>query len=220
MALEPVAGPAVPHVYSHPLIDWGAAIAGSLVAITIGILLAILGVAVGASAMNPWQGASEQAQAWTIAGGLYLAFSNLVALQLGAFVAARAARWPDHHDGMLQGIVVWALSFTVAAAVLGLGLGGLFAEGTSVREAASAAVDAAQAATGEATGATPQLTPAETDAVQDAAAMTAWWAFATLALGAVGAIAGGKLGSEHPNWSARERTPARNHASRPYLTNT
>jgi hypothetical protein len=205
MALEPVAGPEGPHVYSHPLIDWGAAIAGSLIAIAIGAGLAILGVAVGASAINPWQGTSEQAQAWTIAGGLYLAFSNLVALQLGAFVAARAARWPDHHDGMLQGIVVWALSFTVAAAVLGLGLGGLFAEGTSVREAAGAAVDAAQAATGEPTGATPQLTPDETDAVQDAAAMTAWWAFATLALGAVGAVAGGKLGADHPNWHSRGR---------------
>src|SRR5262249_21755886 len=126
MALEPVTRPQVSHVYSHPLIDWGAAIAGSLVAITIGMVFAILGVAVGATAMKPWQGASGQAQAWTIGGGLYLAFSNLVALQLGAFIAARAARWPDHHDGMLQGIVVWALSFTVAAAVLGLGLGGLF----------------------------------------------------------------------------------------------
>ena len=205
MALEPVAGPSAPQVYSHPLIDWGAAVAGSLIAITIGFVLAILGVAVGASALNPWQGASEQAQAWTIAGGLYLAFSNLVALQLGAFVAARAARWPDHHDGMLQGLVVWALSFTVAAAVLGLGIGGLFTDGTSVREAAGAAVGAAQAATGEATGAAPQLTPAETDAVQDAAAMTAWWAFATLVLGAVGAVAGGKLGSDHPNWHSRDR---------------
>ena len=207
MALETAPGQGVLHIYSHPLIDWGAVIAGALVAITVGFGLAILGVAVGASALNPWEGTSEQAPAWTIAGGLYLAFSNLVALQLGAFVAARAARWPDHHDGMLQGLVVWALAFTVAAGALGLGLGGLITDGTSVREAAGAAVDAAQAATGEATGAAPQLTPAETDALQDAAAMTAWWAFATLALGAVGAIAGGKLGSDHPNWTARERAP-------------
>ena len=57
----------------------------------------------------------------------------------------------------------------------------------------------------EATGAAQQLTPSETDAVQDAAALTAWWAFATMVLGAVGAIAGGKLGSEHPDWHARER---------------
>jgi hypothetical protein len=203
MALEPGAA-ARPHVYTHPLVDWGAVIAGTAIAIALGFALNILGVAVGASALNPWVGTSEQAPQWTIAGGLYVAFANLVAIQIGAFVAARAARWSDHHDGMLQGAVVWALSFLIAAAGLGLGLGGILSEGTGVREAASAAVDAAQAATGEPTGAAPTLTPAETDAVQDAAALTAWWAFATMVLGAVGAVAGGKLGSDHPNWHARE----------------
>lgn len=203
MALEPVAA-ARPHVHPHTLVDWSAAIAGTAIAIALGFMFNVLGVAVGASALNPWIGTSEQAPEWTIAGGLYVAFANLVAIQLGAFVAARAARWPDHHDGMLQGIVVWALSFLIAAAGLGLGLGGILTDGAGVREAASAAVDAAQAATGEATGAAPQLTPAETDAVQDAAALTAWWAFATMALGAVGAVAGGKLGSDHPKWRERD----------------
>lgn len=204
MALEPVAA-ARPHVYTHPLVDWSAVIAGTAVAIALGFMLNILGVAVGASALNPWIGTSEQAPEWTVAGGLYVAFANLVAIQIGAFVAARAARWPDHHSGMLQGVVVWALAFLVAAGALGLGLGGILSEGTSAREAASAVVDAAQAATGEATGAAPTLTPAETDAVQDAAALTAWWAFATMALGAIGAVAGGKLGSDHPDWHAREK---------------
>lgn len=76
---------------------------------------------------------------------------------------------------------------------------------TTIGEVSGAAVNAAQAATGEATGATPQLTPAETDAVQDAAALTAWFAFAMMVMGAVGAIAGGKLGSDHPDWHDRER---------------
>jgi hypothetical protein len=204
MALEPIDATR-PRIYTHPLIDWGAIIAGTVVAIAVGFTLAILGVAVGATALNPWAGTSEQAPAWTIAGGLYLAFSNLVAIQLGAFVAVRAARWPDHHHGALQGMIVWALAFTVAAGVLGVGVGGILAGDASAREAAGAAVNAAQAVTGEPTNAAEQLTPSETDAVQDAAALTAWWAFATMVLGAVGAIAGGKLGSEHPHWHARER---------------
>jgi hypothetical protein len=207
MASEPVAERM--RVYPRPLVDWNAAIAGTAIAIGLGFMLNILGVAVGASALNPWTGTSEQAPAWTIAGGLYVAFASLVAIQIGAFVATRAARWPDHHDGMLQGLVVWALAFLVAAAGFGLGLGGILSEGTGVREAAGAAVDAAQAATGEATGAAAQLTPSETDAVQDAAALTAWWAFATMALGAVGAVAGGKLGSDHPNWRDREERTER-----------
>jgi len=204
MALEPIDATR-PRIYSHPLIDWGAIIAGTLVATAIGFALAILGVAVGATALNPWAGTSEQAPGWTIAGGLYLAFSNLVAIQVGAFVAVRAARWPDHHHGALQGMIVWALAFTIAGAALGLGVGGILSNDTGIRAAAGAAVDAAQAATGEPTNAAEQLTPSETDAVQDAAALTAWWAFATMVLGAVGAIAGGKLGSEHPHWHARER---------------
>ena len=205
MALEPVAVRPAPHPNSHPLVDWGSAIAGTLVAIAIGFALLVLGVAIGATAINPWQGASEQAPVWTIGGGLWIIFSNLVALQIGAFVAVRAARWPDHHSGMLQGLVVWALAFGVAATVLGFGVTSVLSGATSVADASGAAVNAAQAATGEGTGAAPALTPAETDAVQDAAALTAWWAFATMVLGAVGAIAGGKLGSEHPDWHARER---------------
>ena len=108
MALDPVVIHPAPHPYSHPLIDWGSAIAGTLVAIAIGFVLLLLGAAIGATAMNPWQGVSEQAPTWSIGGGLWVIFSNLVALQVGAFVAVRAARWPDHHSGMLQGLVVWA----------------------------------------------------------------------------------------------------------------
>ena len=187
MALDTVLVRPAPHPYSHPLVDWGAAIAGTLVAIAIGFALLVLGVAIGATAINPWQGASEQAPVWTIGGGLWVLFSNLVALQVGAFVAVRSARWPDHHSGMLQGLVVWALAFFVAAAVLGFGV-----------EVSGAAVNAAQAASGEATGATPQLTPAETDAVQDAAALTAWFAFAMMVMGAVGG---------YRRWQARLGSP-------------
>jgi hypothetical protein len=200
VALQPVVVRPAPHPYSHPLIDWGAAIAGTVVALAIGFALLVLGVAIGATAMNPWQGTSEQAPAWTIGGGLWLIFSNLVALQIGAFIAVRSARWPDHHSGMLQGLLVWALSFTVAAGVLGFGVSGVL-DGVT----ADKAVDAAQAVTGEATRAAEQLTPAETDALQDAAALTAWWAFAMMIFGGVGAIAGGKLGSEHPDWHERDR---------------
>src|SRR5689334_24103907 len=48
------------------------------------------------------------------------------------FVAVRSARWPDHHSGMLQGLLVWALSFTVAAAVLGFGVTGVLAHAQTI----------------------------------------------------------------------------------------
>lgn len=205
MSLEPVESARLVRPYTHPLIDWGSAIAGTLVAIAVGFTLLMLGVAIGATAMNPWQGASEQAPGWSIAGGLWVIFSNLVALQVGAYVAVRAARWPDHHGGLLQGMVVWALAFTVAAGALGFGVASVLTDGFSMSEAASRTVDAAQIATGEASGSAPTLTPDEVDAVQDATALTAWWAVGAMVLGAVGALAGGRLGSTHPDWHARDR---------------
>ncbi len=206
MAIEPVAIIAPPpHPYSHPLIDWGAAIAGTVVALAIGFTLLLLGVAIGATAMSPWQSASAQAPGWTVAGGLWIIFSNLVALQVGAFVAVRAARWPDHHTGMLQGLIVWALAFTIGAAVLGFGVSGILSGEHGL--SASRAVDVAQIATGEASHARETLTPDQVDAVQDATAMAAWWAVGAMVLGAIGAVAGGRLGYAHPDWHARERLP-------------
>lgn len=205
MSLEPVESARLVRPYTHPLIDWGAAIAGTLVAIALGFTLLMLGVAIGATAINPWQGASEQAPGWSIAGGLWVIFSNLVALQIGAYVAVRAARWPDHHGGLLQGMVVWALAFTVAAGALGFGVASVLTDGFSMSEAASRTVDAAQIATGETSGSAPTLTPDEVDAVQDATALTAWWAVGAMVLGAVGALAGGRLGSTHPDWHGRDR---------------
>jgi hypothetical protein len=209
MALELRAGPPAPiRIYEHPLIDWGAVIGGTVVAIAVGFTLTLLGVAIGATAINPWQPASEQAPGWTIGGGLWVVFSNLVAIQVGAFVAARAARWSDHHSGMLQGLMVWALAFVVAIAVVGAGIAGMLgaaADTTTLHKIVQGAADAAQTATGEPSGAASQLSTAETDAVQDAAALTAWWAFAFMVLGGVGAVAGGRLGAEHPDWHARHK---------------
>ena len=204
-------GPAAVHIYNHPLIDWGAVIGGTLVAIATGFALTLLGVAIGVTSLNPFAPASEQAPGWTVAGGLWVAFANLVAIQLGAFVAARAARWPDHHNGMLQGAVVWALSFAIALGILGAGVAGILvsASDTTVSGAVQGAVDAAQVATGDPSGAANDISPAEADAAKQAAALTAWWAFGTMILGLVGGLAGGRLGSDHPDWHVRDRAEAR-----------
>lgn len=197
--------------YEHPLICWSSVLAGVAIAIVIGFALTILGVAIGATAINPFQSAREQAPGWTIGGGLWVAFSNLVAIQIGAFVAARAAKYPDHHHGALQGLLVWAVAFIVALVALGVGAGSALASNgdASALGALQTVADAAQTATGEAAResvrAQGELSVAQADAVQDATAVTAWWAFATMVLGGIGAVAGGKLGSDHPDWTERDR---------------
>lgn len=188
-----------PSIYSYPLVSWPSVLAGVAVAIALGALLNVLGAAIGASAFNPFGPAGSQARALTIGGGLWLAFANLVALQVGGFVAARASQYPDYNRGMLQGLVVWALA-TIIALIL---VGPMMAAGAM--NAAINAPDVAAAANATAGGLSQGDVAAAAEAGKHAAAVFAWWAFATLLLGLIGAVAGGRIGAEHPVWVDRPR---------------
>ena len=194
-------------VYAHPLISWGAVFAGVVVAVALGALLNMLGLAIGATAANPWTMDSGDAKAFTLGGGLWLAFSSAVALQVGAFIAARAAKYPDHHKGLFQGLAVWGVAFVLAFAGIGSSVGGVLHGG-------DAAVTAYATAADDASGPDNRVSEADAKAAAekaaDATASLAWWAVATMVLGAVGAVAGGRLGARHPVWHRRVRVVSTN----------
>jgi hypothetical protein len=189
-------------VYAHSLISWGAVFAGVAVAIALGALLNLLGLAIGATAANPWTMDSGDAKALTIGGGLWVAFSNAVALQVGAFIAARAAKYPDHHRGLFQGLAVWGVAFVLAFAGLGTSVGGLLQGGDTAATAYATAAD-------EVSGPDDRVSEADAKAAAeqagDVTASLAWWGVATMVLGAIGAVAGGRLGARHPVWHRRAR---------------
>jgi hypothetical protein len=187
--------------YAHPLIQWPSIIAGVIAAIAIGFLLNVLGLAIGATAFNPFE-INRQDETLSIGGGLYAIFAQLVALQIGAYIAARGARYPDHFGGLLTGFMVWAAAvfvavilatLTTAAATSGDALTSGVAE--TVGEL-SDATDAQGASIGE-------LGTAEDTA--DVIATLSWWTVGALGLGLAGAIAGGWLGAAHPKWETRPR---------------
>ena len=195
-------------VYAHPLISWGAVIAGVVVAVALGALLNMLGLAIGATAANPWTMDSGDAKAFTLGGGLWLAFSSAVALQVGAFIAARAAKYPDHHKGLFQGLAVWGVAFVLAFAGIGSSVGGVLHGGDVAATAyATAADDASGRPDGRVSDADAK---AAAEQAADATASIAWWGVATMVLGAVGAIAGGRLGARHPVWHRRVRVVSTN----------
>lgn len=185
-----------PAIYRYPLISWSSVLAGTAVAIAIGVMLNLLGAAIGASAVNPFAAAAPQAKALTIGAGLWLAFSNLVALQVGGFIAARSAAYPDHNRGMMQGLTVWALGTIVTVVLTGslLSRGMMQAADPDLIAAASGAM-------------TPADMAAAAEAAKHAAEVLAWWMFATVVLGLIGAVAGGRIGAEHPAWIDRPRAP-------------
>ena len=115
----PEGGPALP-----PRTSWGAIIAGSIIALAVGLMLNTLGVAVGASAVDAVSGDTPSATGFGIVAGIWLVVSNLAGLAVGGYVAARLSGTADGTDAVLHGIGVWAVAFLVSAMLLGNLVGG------------------------------------------------------------------------------------------------
>lgn len=185
---------------AHVLIDWGPVIAGALIALALSALFAIVGVAIGATAFNPFR---PDPEGLSIGGGLWTAFSALVALQIGGFVATRASPLDDGHGGLIQGATTWALFIVVGLILTGFGA----SLGVAALFRPEALVDARLAAIED---------PAAAEAMADRIAAIAWWGALTMALSLVGAIAGGMLGEQPTFWEEwRDYVAARAQATPP-----
>ncbi|MDB5431818.1 MAG: hypothetical protein JWP35_2934 [Caulobacter sp.] len=211
----------------HTLVSWPAVLAGVAVAIAAGTMLNLLGVALGAAAVDPFDLTRGEAGGFSVLGGVWVAIANAIALFAGGFVASRAAKYADHHRGILHGLTVWAVGFVVAIAIAGsTALGGV----TSVlggpsdsaapapAEIAATAVDnaASQAATPPAARDNLAVAPAAQPAVNhavDATGTVALWAFLTMLLGAVGAIAGGRYGTRRHPWETKAHLASEHQAA-------
>jgi hypothetical protein len=115
----PEGAPALP-----PRVSWGAIIAGAVVALTIGLMLNTLGVAVGATAVDAVGRDTPSAATFGIGAGIWLVVSNLIGLAAGGYVAARLSGTADGTDATLHGLGVWATAFLVSAVLLGNVIGG------------------------------------------------------------------------------------------------
>ena len=116
----PEGAPALP-----PRISWGAILAGGLVAVAVGAMLNVLGLAVGATTIDPAQpGQTPGVGLFGIASGVWLLVAHLIGLAVGGWVAARLSGTADDTDGILHGLSVWAISFLVSAVLLGNVLAG------------------------------------------------------------------------------------------------
>lgn len=193
----------------HTLISWPAVIAGAIVAVAVGAMLNLLGVALGASAFNPYEFGGGDAEGFTAAAGMWMAFANAIALFIGAAVATRAAKYADHHKGALHGIAVWALAFLLAitiASAAGAGsaaamLGGEAADSDD-RSMVADMAPASRVIEGELIGPAPAPlpSPAAAEEVADTTAMLALWGFLTMLIGAIAAIFGGLYGGRNHRW--------------------
>jgi hypothetical protein len=155
----PEGAPALP-----PRISWGAVIAGALVAVAVGMMLNILGAAIGANAVDATQGDTPSGQTFGIVGGIWLLVANLIGLAVGGYMAARLSGTADETDSVLHGLSVWAVGFLVSAVLLGNIIAGTAStayQGASsiLGGVASGAGQAASAASGPASQAVQGINP-------------------------------------------------------------
>lgn len=104
-------------VESRP-ISWPAIIAGVIVALVIQLVLNMIGAGLGFSAIDPLEGEIPTAVTFSIASGLWMLVSSIVALFAGGWLASYLAGLTHDEDGMLHGLVTWALSTLVLALFL------------------------------------------------------------------------------------------------------
>ena len=187
--------------YAHPLISWPAIIAGAVAAIALGFVFNVLGLAIGAASFNPYD-FNSQDETLSIGGGFYAIFAQLVAFQIGAYVATRGAQYPDHFGGALTGFLVWSLAVFVAVVLATLTVA-MASSGDSLTTGVAETIGELSDATDAQGAAAGELATAEDTA--DAVAAISWWAVGALGLGLAGSIAGGWLGAHHPKWERRPR---------------
>jgi hypothetical protein len=107
-------------------VSWGAIFAGLMTTIVLQLMLTLLGVAIGASTIDPLK-EQNPAEGLGIGSAIWLVLSGAISLFAGAWVAGRLSGGPRYVDGMLHGLVTWSaatvtmvlLAATAAGALIG-----------------------------------------------------------------------------------------------------
>lgn len=114
----------VPAETSVSHLAWSSVIAGVVMAIVIMLLMMLLGFSIGLASINP---DTEQNPFGGLGMGsaIWWVLSNMIALFLGGWVAARMAGLQRQFDGALHGLVMWALYTLLSVYLLTTAIGAI-----------------------------------------------------------------------------------------------
>jgi hypothetical protein len=219
----------VPHtrtshvVSAFKRISWGAVFAGLFVSLLCMIILNMLGIAIGAGAIdplhqaNPFQGVGIGAAVWFLA-------SIIISVFIGGWVAGRVAGMPRTPEGLIHGIVAYStfivvmfLTLTSATGSIVSGAGSVFGKtlssSSTARTELNRAIEGITRSYNQPNQANNQnqandqnannqnyrsQSRVSADQAAHAVSVAAWWMFIGLILGGVAAAIGGKLGEPKP----------------------
>lgn len=106
-------------------ISWGAIIAGVFALLAVHVLLGLLGLGTGLATVDVGGGGTPAASGLGTGAAVWYAITAVLAAIAGGWVAGRLAGMPNRTDGMLNGLITWAVGTLVIVYLLSSTLGGI-----------------------------------------------------------------------------------------------
>jgi hypothetical protein len=133
----------------HRRISWAAIFGGVILALSIQLLLGMLGAGVGLGTVNTNAGSTPDATTFGMGAALWWVISSVIALGFGSYVSAWLAGIEIKWDGVLHGLITWGITtlltiWLLTSAVGGVIGGGFSALGSVASATGSGVKDAAQ----------------------------------------------------------------------------
>lgn len=131
-------------------LNWGAIIAGAIVAAVATLILMVLGSGLGLTMVSPWSSQSSSGTTILVSAAIWLVIVQWVSSCLGGYFAGRfRRRWTAVHSDEVvfrdsaHGLLAWSLATLLVAGLLGSTVSGIISSG--IQAASSVVGGAAQA---------------------------------------------------------------------------
>lgn len=182
----------------HSRVSWGALFAGVFVALTVYVVMGVLGAALGLSFAD-----QMTAETMSTSAGVWAIVSLVLALASGGCVATTCTAGETKMEATIYGVILWGVVFAMivwmSGSVLRAGFGGALRAANVVGEAAPADMNW-QAAAREAGFTQQQINQIRAEIpnasrIQEYSTEAAWWSFAGLLISLGAAIGGALLGA-------------------------
>ncbi len=106
-------------------VSWGAIFAAVALALTVHILLNLLGVGIGAAVIDPASNDTPAASTLSIGSAVWFLASGIIAAFVGGYVASRLSGRPLRSTGALHGMISWAVTTLVVVYLLTTSIGAI-----------------------------------------------------------------------------------------------
>jgi len=123
-------------------VAWGAVFAGAAIALVVQIILNMVGLGVGLSALDIAQGDAPSAGSISMGAGIWFVVSGILAPGLGGYIAGRLSGKASESTTAHHGLISWAVSTLTVVYLLSSAASGMV--GGAVSTASSALVERAK----------------------------------------------------------------------------